>query len=187
MLGMSISGAFAQRGHDFTEHVSAHLASGRPYPGKAWCRRPPGTADVTDLHRPPPACGCLRPVCVKRQQELTPWRHEELTPRVCLFSVLDGRAEQQQRVSVGDPAPGGELTQLCLVEGGLRLVVEPRQPPHKGGAPVVALGPDAPLCLLVGGDAFNGFLEWHRPRDILTLAHIAVMRRPGSPQRPDNA
>jgi nicotinate-nucleotide adenylyltransferase len=42
------------------------------------------------------------------------------------------------------------------------------------------LGPGAPLCLLVGGDAFNGFLEWHRPRDILTLAHIAVMRRPGS-------
>jgi len=50
-------------------------------------------------------------------------------------------------------------------------------------APVVALGPDAPLCLLVGGDAFNGFLEWHRPRDILTLAHIAVMRRPGSWQQ----
>jgi nicotinate-nucleotide adenylyltransferase len=42
------------------------------------------------------------------------------------------------------------------------------------------LGPDLPLCLLVGGDAFNSFFEWHRPRDILRLAHLAVMRRPGS-------
>ena len=42
------------------------------------------------------------------------------------------------------------------------------------------LGPDVSLCLLVGGDAFNAFFEWHRPRDILGLAHLAVMRRPGS-------
>jgi nicotinate-nucleotide adenylyltransferase len=42
------------------------------------------------------------------------------------------------------------------------------------------LGPDVPLCLLVGGDAFNAFFEWHRPREILRLAHLAVMRRPGS-------
>ena len=42
------------------------------------------------------------------------------------------------------------------------------------------VGADVPLCLLVGGDAFNGFFEWHRPRDILGLAHLAVMRRPGS-------
>ncbi len=49
------------------------------------------------------------------------------------------------------------------------------------------LGPNAPLCLLVGGDAFNGFFEWHRPRDILGLAHLAVIRRPGSvlPRDPD--
>jgi nicotinate-nucleotide adenylyltransferase len=47
------------------------------------------------------------------------------------------------------------------------------------------LGPDVPLCLLVGGDAFNGFFEWHRPRDILGLAHLAVMRRPGSLQPRD--
>lgn len=49
------------------------------------------------------------------------------------------------------------------------------------------LGADTPLCLLVGGDAFNAFFEWHRPRDILELAHLAVMRRPGSVQPRDAA
>jgi nicotinate-nucleotide adenylyltransferase len=37
-----------------------------------------------------------------------------------------------------------------------------------------------PICLLVGGDAFNGFFDWHRPRDILELAHLVVMQRPGA-------
>lgn len=41
------------------------------------------------------------------------------------------------------------------------------------------LGPDRPLCLLVGSDAFAGFLNWHRPMEILALAHLVVMRRPG--------
>ncbi|MGB5734901.1 MAG: nicotinate-nucleotide adenylyltransferase [Thiohalocapsa sp.] len=41
------------------------------------------------------------------------------------------------------------------------------------------LGSKRPICLLVGGDAFNGFFNWHRPRDILELAHLVVMQRPG--------
>ncbi|HYN76242.1 MAG TPA: nicotinic acid mononucleotide adenylyltransferase, partial [Lamprocystis sp. (in: g-proteobacteria)] len=44
----------------------------------------------------------------------------------------------------------------------------------------VELGEREPLCLLVGGDAFRGFLRWHRPREILDLAHLVVMRRPGA-------
>jgi nicotinate-nucleotide adenylyltransferase len=47
------------------------------------------------------------------------------------------------------------------------------------------IGPSAPMCLLVGEDAFNGFLSWHRPADILTLAHVVVMQRPGSPELDD--
>jgi nicotinate-nucleotide adenylyltransferase len=43
------------------------------------------------------------------------------------------------------------------------------------------LGFAAPICLLVGADAFNGFLTWHRPVDILAMAHLVVMERPGSP------
>ena len=35
-----------------------------------------------------------------------------------------------------------------------------------------------PLAFIMGGDAFNGFLSWHRPLEILDLAHIVVMQRP---------
>jgi nicotinate-nucleotide adenylyltransferase len=39
--------------------------------------------------------------------------------------------------------------------------------------------PDHPLCLLLGMDAFSGFADWHRPGEILKLAHLVVMHRPG--------
>jgi nicotinate-nucleotide adenylyltransferase len=41
------------------------------------------------------------------------------------------------------------------------------------------IGADAPLCLLVGADAFGAIGDWHRPLDILALAHLVVMQRPG--------
>jgi len=37
-----------------------------------------------------------------------------------------------------------------------------------------------PLVLLVGLDAFLGLASWHRWRELLALAHIAVTRRPGA-------
>jgi len=40
------------------------------------------------------------------------------------------------------------------------------------------LGAEIPLCLLLGADAFANFLKWHRPHDILNLAHLVVMARP---------
>ena len=39
--------------------------------------------------------------------------------------------------------------------------------------------PGEPLHLLVGSDAFRHFPAWHRPGDILELAHLVVMNRPG--------
>jgi len=39
---------------------------------------------------------------------------------------------------------------------------------------------DESLCLLLGADAFDGFLSWHRPMGILRLSHLVVMRRPGA-------
>lgn len=41
------------------------------------------------------------------------------------------------------------------------------------------LGPDQPLCLLLGADAFLGLATWHRWQDLFGLAHIAVAHRPG--------
>ena len=41
------------------------------------------------------------------------------------------------------------------------------------------VGADQPLWLLVGSDAFEGFVTWHRWQEILTLANVAVMVRAG--------
>lgn len=38
--------------------------------------------------------------------------------------------------------------------------------------------PHAPLCLLLGIDAFLGFTSWHRYQDILENAHLIVAHRP---------
>ena len=46
---------------------------------------------------------------------------------------------------------------------------------------------DRPLCLLIGTDAFKGFLEWHEPGQICELAHLVVMQRPGAPLPRDPA
>jgi nicotinate-nucleotide adenylyltransferase len=43
---------------------------------------------------------------------------------------------------------------------------------------------DTPLCLIIGSDAFRGFPSWHKPEEILQLAHIVVMQRPGD-ESPD--
>ncbi len=42
-------------------------------------------------------------------------------------------------------------------------------------------GADRPLVLLVGSDAFARLPTWHEWRDLLALAHVAVMARPGAP------
>ena len=43
------------------------------------------------------------------------------------------------------------------------------------------LGPEQPLVLLVGADAFAGLITWHRWSEILSLAHLGVSHRPGFP------
>lgn len=40
-------------------------------------------------------------------------------------------------------------------------------------------GPDRPLVLLVGADAFAGLPAWHRWQELFGLAHIGVLTRPG--------
>lgn len=41
-------------------------------------------------------------------------------------------------------------------------------------------GPSEPLCMLVGADAYAGLPSWHRWRELLDLAHIVVLSRPGT-------
>ena len=45
--------------------------------------------------------------------------------------------------------------------------------------------PATPLYLLIGSDAFLQFPDWHRPDDILELAHLVVMQRPNE-RKPDH-
>jgi nicotinate-nucleotide adenylyltransferase len=40
--------------------------------------------------------------------------------------------------------------------------------------------PGRPLVLIVGADAFAGLPSWHRWLELPTLAHIAVVTRPGT-------
>ena len=41
------------------------------------------------------------------------------------------------------------------------------------------IGPQRPLVLILGADAFAGLPTWHRWTDLFVLAHIAVANRPG--------
>lgn len=41
------------------------------------------------------------------------------------------------------------------------------------------LGPDRPLVLILGADAFEGLPGWHRWQELFSLAHLAVANRPG--------
>jgi len=43
------------------------------------------------------------------------------------------------------------------------------------------LGPQQPLCLLLGSDAFLQLHSWHQWEKLFELTHIVVMQRPGRP------
>ena len=40
-------------------------------------------------------------------------------------------------------------------------------------------GPERPICLMLGADAFARLHRWHRWRDLFALAHFAVAERGG--------
>jgi nicotinate-nucleotide adenylyltransferase len=39
--------------------------------------------------------------------------------------------------------------------------------------------PDTPLCLMIGMDSLLGLPAWHRWRELIELAHLVVLARPG--------
>nr|WP_281411982.1 nicotinate-nucleotide adenylyltransferase [Motiliproteus sediminis] len=48
------------------------------------------------------------------------------------------------------------------------------------------LGPDCALAMVIGTDALLGLQSWHRWEELLQLAHIVVVRRPGWVLSPDH-
>jgi nicotinate-nucleotide adenylyltransferase len=102
------------------------------------------------------------------------------------------------KVAVHRPQPrAGAAARLAMVQAAIAeapgLVADGRELARDGASYSFdtlrsvrrEVGPDEPLCLLIGADAFNGFLSWYRPADILSLAHLVVMQRPGSAQPDD--
>jgi len=74
----------------------------------------------------------------------------------------------------------------AAIDGQAGFVADERELRRQGGSYTVDTltslreeFPDRPLCLLMGMDAFNGFADWRRPEEILGLAHLIVMHRPG--------
>ena len=49
------------------------------------------------------------------------------------------------------------------------------------------LGPEQPLCLVLGVDAFALLPSWHRWEQIAALTHVVVASRPGGSQRAEAA
>lgn len=74
----------------------------------------------------------------------------------------------------------------AAIEGERGLVVDQRELQRTGPSYTVdtltslrnELG-SAPLCLVMGKDAFIGLYTWHRWRELMDLAHIVVAERPG--------
>ncbi|MBW4935669.1 nicotinate-nucleotide adenylyltransferase [Marinobacter sp. F4206] len=95
----------------------------------------------------------------------------------------DTGATSEQRLKLLELAVTGEV-QLRVDERELR----------RAGASYTAdtlrqlrqeLGPEAPLAMVVGTDAFAGFDRWREWRQIPELAHVIVVRRPGPGLDPD--
>lgn len=87
------------------------------------------------------------------------------------------------------PESPGEL-RLRMVEAAIQgqpgFVADDRELLRRGDSYMVdtlaSLQGDLPgrrLCLLLGMDAFDGFADWRQPEEILGLAHLVVMHRPG--------
>ncbi len=123
-----------------------------------------------------------------------PIHYGHLRPALdCLQTLaLDAVRFVPLRVAVHRPQPVAppELRLAMLeaaIAGQTGFVADPRELKREGGSFSfdtlmslrAELGFQRPLCLLVGGDAFAGFLAWYRPMDILGLAHLVVMGRPG--------
>src|SRR6185436_15078858 len=68
-----------------------------------------------------------------------------------------------------------------------RLALDPRELDREGHSYTIdtllglraEIGPERPLVLLVGADAFAGFPSWKRWVELFDHAHIGVLTRPG--------
>lgn len=92
---------------------------------------------------------------------------------------------------VANPAQRLALLRAAL-EGQRGLSVDDRELRRDGPSYTIdtlldlreEIGPERPLILLLGADAFLGLPEWHRWRELFDHAHIGVLTRPGHELQP---
>lgn len=86
---------------------------------------------------------------------------------------------------LASPAQRLRMLELAL-ERQPALVIDTRELARSGPSYMVdtlsslraELG-ETPLCLLLGSDAFAGLPGWHRWKELVEIAHLVVMHRPG--------
>ena len=131
-----------------------------------------------------------------------PVHHAHL--RTALELLEDLELAQVRFIPVGQPAHRDQprvsgkhrlrMLELAL-EGQQALVADDRELSRPGPSYMVEtleslrhqLGELTPLCLILGMDAFAKLDSWHRWRELLQLAHLLVVHRPGSPLPPGEA
>lgn len=87
----------------------------------------------------------------------------------------DATATSEQRLAMVERAIDNEPA-LCadpreIQRGGPSYMIDTLLSLHRDF-------PNTPLCLLIGIDAFLGFLSWHRWEEILDQSHIIIAHRP---------
>ncbi len=128
-----------------------------------------GTFDPIHFGHLRPALDCLQALALDEVRfvplKVAVHRPQPVAPAILRLAMLEAAIADQPGL-VADPLelkrPGDSYSHDTLVH--LRVEVADADP----------------VCLLVGSDAFAGFLDWYRPWDILGLAHVVVMRRPGA-------
>jgi len=96
---------------------------------------------------------------------ISPHKQErQVTDASCRLSML--RAAVQG-------TPGLEVSDVEVRRGGVSYTVDTLRR--------LATDTRAELFLLIGADNFIEFGTWHQPEEILSLARLVVMTRPGSP------
>jgi nicotinate-nucleotide adenylyltransferase len=83
------------------------------------------------------------------------------------------------------------MLEAALQGAGAAVMIDTRELERPGPSYMVdtltslrqEIGPEQPLGLILGMDAFLGLPRWHRWQSLTTLSHLLVMQRPG--YRPD--
>lgn len=99
---------------------------------------------------------------------------------------IPGRVPPHRETPGAGPEARLEMLRLAVAEQP-GFVVDEREMRREGPSYSVdtlrslrdELGPDRPICFVVGLDAFLGLGTWHRWQEIPGLAHLVVTHRPG--------